>query len=89
MEAELAAISPSVIICLGGTAAKSLLGGTFRVTEERGKPIQGTRWAPTVVATLHPSAILRMPEEGRRGEWMAMLVADLRVAGRVARREPA
>lgn len=80
LEAELAAIEPSVVVCLGGTAAKSLLGGTFRVTQDRGKPIHGTRWAPVVLATLHPSAILRTPDADLREQWMSMLVEDLRLA---------
>ena len=61
LEAELTAIEPELVVCLGATAAQSLMGRDFRITSERGKffPHQ---WAKEVVATVHPSAVLRMPD---------------------------
>ena len=83
---ELRTIRPDVVVLLGATAAKSLLGNNFRLTAHRGQvlrlPAEGTLAAldinPLVVATVHPSAILRGPQEGR-AEAFDALVADLRV----------
>ena len=61
LEAELAAIKPHVVVCLGATAAQSLLGVTFRITQQRGKLLENTGWAPYVMTTIHPSSILRAP----------------------------
>lgn len=77
LEAEIAAVRPRVLVCLGASAAQSLLGRTFRVTQERGQP-QASHWAPIVMATWHPAAILRAPDEGTRHLQMAQLVGDLR-----------
>jgi uracil-DNA glycosylase family protein len=77
--AEIAALHPEIIVCLGATAAQSLLGRAFRVTKQRGEPIPfagGTR----VVATVHPSSILRAPDHESRVREMAQFVADLAVA---------
>src|SRR5258706_9996805 len=60
LEAELALVKPRIIVCLGATAAQSLMGSKFRVTVERGRFFE-TPWAPWLTATVHPSAILRMP----------------------------
>ena len=81
LEAELAVVQPTVLIALGATAAKSLLGKDFKVSEQRGKLIDSPL-APHVLATFHPSSILRGPPEDRR-ENMAAFVADLRVAAGV------
>jgi uracil-DNA glycosylase family protein len=77
--AEIAAIRPEVIVCLGATAAQSLLGADFRVTKQRGTPIA---FAPglQVVATIHPAAILRAPDAGARHAEMERLISDLGVA---------
>jgi DNA polymerase len=77
--AEIAAVAPSVIVCLGATAAQSLLGPGFRVTKQRGEPIDSPFGAP-VVATIHPSAILRAPDDETRALEMRRFVADLGVA---------
>ncbi|XAN01779.1 UdgX family uracil-DNA binding protein [Rhodococcus aetherivorans] len=82
--AELRAVQPDVLVCLGATAAQSLLGPSFRVTAHRGEILHldgevQIPSAPAVVATIHPSAILRGPAE-QRDEALAGLVADLRVA---------
>ena len=76
LAAELAAIEPELVVCLGATAAQSLLGRDFRITSQRGIffPHQ---WAKEVVATVHPSAILRMPD--RYEEEYALFVGDLKV----------
>jgi DNA polymerase len=75
---EIAAIRPRAIVCLGATAAQSLLGRDFRVTHHRGRPIASPFGAP-IVATIHPAAILRAPAEDRESALRA-LVADLRAA---------
>jgi uracil-DNA glycosylase family protein len=81
LEAELEAIRPEVIVCLGATAAQSLLGTAFKLTAHRGEVLQSP-WAHAVVATIHPSAVLRSPDsEGRRAAYEG-LVADLKVAAR-------
>ncbi len=78
LEAELAVVKPRVLVCLGATAAQALLGRGFRVTAERGRFVE-SRWAPRVLATVHPSAVLRAPDDETRHEEMARFVADLRV----------
>src|SRR5919109_1056896 len=64
LEGELAAVNPRVLVCLGATAAQALLGRNFRVTKERGRPVESDL-AESVVATIHPSAILRMEDDER------------------------
>jgi uracil-DNA glycosylase len=76
LEAELAAVKPEVLVCLGATAAQALLGRDFRVTKQRGTPVE-SELATTVVATIHPSAILRADAETRDDE-MRAFVDDLR-----------
>jgi DNA polymerase len=80
LEAELSVIKPDVIICLGATAAKSLLGPSFSVMKHRGEVIESER-APAVFATVHPSAVLRAPREDR-AEAEALFIADLRKVAR-------
>ena len=80
LDLELAAVRPEVIVCLGATAAQALLGRTFRVTKARGQPLPSTlaRW---MVATVHPSSILRAPDnESRRRELQAFVEDLTRVA---------
>jgi DNA polymerase len=79
LEAELAAVEPRVLICLGATAAQGLLGRQFRVTQQRGEPID-SELAPNVLATIHPSAILRSDD---RDTEYAAFVDDLRVVTRL------
>jgi DNA polymerase len=78
LEAEIAAVRPHVIVCLGATAAQDLLGPKFRLTKHRGE-VFPTAHGP-VTATIHPSAILRMPEQAAKEAEMAGLVSDLRFA---------
>lgn len=80
LEAEIALIHPTVIVCLGATAAKSLLGRSFSVMKKRGIAVE-SEWAPAVFATVHPSAVLRAPDEQRRIA-ERMFMADLRKVGR-------
>ncbi|HEX4794286.1 MAG TPA: UdgX family uracil-DNA binding protein [Humisphaera sp.] len=82
LEAEIKVIEPRVIVCLGATAAQSLLGPSFRITKSRGKPISDSTWASTVIATVHPSSILRMPDHEMREKARADLASDLRVAAK-------
>jgi uracil-DNA glycosylase len=81
LDAELAVVSPKVLVCLGATAAQALLGRDFRVTRQRGKPVESDL-APHVLATIHPSAILRADEADRDAE-LRGLVDDLRVAAKL------
>ena len=76
LEAELDIVKPVVVVCLGATASQALLGPKFRVTKQRGEWIPA-RWAPRVIATVHPSAILRAPDEAARHAEMDRFVADL------------
>ena len=81
LEAELRAVKPVVIVCLGATAAQSVMGAQFKLMQSRGKVLPSPLGSP-VVATIHPSAVLRAPDsEGRRAAYQ-MLVADLKVAAR-------
>ena len=77
LEAELAVVKPRVLVCLGATAAQALLGRQFRVTRQRGEPVE-SELAPVVLATVHPSSILRADEEDRETE-LAAFVSDLKV----------
>jgi DNA polymerase len=76
LEAELAVVRPDVLVLLGATAAQTLLGRQFRVTQSRGKLVDSDL-APKVTATIHPSAILRGDPEQRKSE-LAGFVDDLR-----------
>jgi uracil-DNA glycosylase family protein len=91
LEAELRAVKPQVVVCLGATAAQSVLGPQFKLMQNRGKVIETAgREGPAlpvhhVVATIHPSAVLRAPDsEGRRAAYES-LVADLKVAAKALR----
>ena len=86
LEGELAAIKPGIVICLGATAAQSLLGTGFRVTEDRGK-VLASPLVPRVLATVHPSSILRAPDEETREDELRRFIADLSVAARLLREE--
>jgi DNA polymerase len=81
LDGELQVIEPRVIVCLGATAAQALLGKRFRVTEQRGVPVPSPL-APVVIATVHPSSILRMPDPDARQAAEQEFVADLRVVAK-------
>jgi DNA polymerase len=78
-EAEIETVGPHTIVVLGATAAQSLLGRGFRLTEDRGKPIR-SEWCERLFATYHPSAVLRAPDEVRRHELRGLFFADIRTA---------
>ena len=77
LDAELALVRPRVLVCLGATAAQALLGRAFRVTKDRGKPLPSTL-APHVLATVHPSSILRARLDEARRQEMEAFVVDLK-----------
>ena len=76
LEAELAIIRPAILVCLGATAAQSVFGASYRVTKERGQFVKHA-WAPQATSTIHPSAILRAPDDQRHIEY-ARFVEDLK-----------
>jgi uracil-DNA glycosylase len=76
LDAEIASIKPAVIVCLGATAAQALLGKTFRVTTRRGEFV-ASPLAPHVMATVHPSSILRAPGKESRHNEERKFIADL------------
>ena len=88
LDAELELIHPEVLVCLGATAAQALLGRTFKVSQERGKFVPSPL-APHVLATVHPSAILRAPDAETRHAEMDRFVADLKKVGALLRRRRA
>ncbi len=77
LEAEISRIRPKVIVCLGATAAKALIGRDFLVTRDRGRLIK-SNLAPILTATIHPASILRTPDDNDRHAEMAQFVSDLR-----------
>jgi len=77
LDAELAIVRPRVLVCLGATAAQALVGRQVRVTVDRGRPLDSPL-ADFVLATVHPSSLLRAPDETARREAYAGFVADLR-----------
>ena len=83
LEAELRLVKPKLVVCLGATAGQTVFGPTFRVTRERGK-VLSSKLAPKVVATVHPSSLLRQPDEESREREYASFVRDLRVALKAA-----
>jgi uracil-DNA glycosylase len=76
--AEIDAVHPEIVVCLGATAAQALLGVDFRVTRQRGQIMDGPRDTPTM-ATVHPSSILRTTDPSERESQLARFVEDLRV----------
>jgi DNA polymerase len=83
LEREIAAVRPKVLVCLGATAAQTLLGSQFRVSRQRGTLVP-SELAPNVLATVHPSAILRASDDESRREAFDAFVADLRRAAEAA-----
>ncbi|HEY1676140.1 MAG TPA: UdgX family uracil-DNA binding protein [Candidatus Sulfotelmatobacter sp.] len=77
LDVEISLVKPPVLVCLGATAAQTLLGKTFRVTRNRGKLVDSPL-APHVMATIHPSALLRLPEGADREAEMEHFIQDLR-----------
>jgi uracil-DNA glycosylase family protein len=84
LKAELAAVKPRIVVALGATAAQALFGRAFRVTRDRGRPIP-SRWAQYALATVHPSSLLRAPDEETRHREIARFVEDLKTVARILR----
>jgi uracil-DNA glycosylase family protein len=82
LEAEVALVKPKVIVCLGATAAQALLGPKFRVSKQRGQFIESTL-APYIMATVHPSSILRAPDDETRHLEKRRFIDDLKKVARV------
>ena len=85
LDLEIGLVKPKVIVCLGATAAQALLGKAFRVTKDRGKPIP-SEYADVVIATVHPSSILRAPDAAARALATKEFVRDLKVVASQLRR---
>jgi uracil-DNA glycosylase family protein len=81
LDAEIAVIRPKVLVCLGATAAQALLGRSFRVTQHRGELIRSDL-APYVLATVHPSSLLRAPDDETRRRETQKFIHDLKTAAR-------
>jgi uracil-DNA glycosylase len=77
LEAEISLVKPRIIVCLGATAAVSIFGNQYRLTKERGTFVPH-RWAPLATSTIHPSAILRSPDEAQRHAEYAHFLDDLK-----------
>jgi uracil-DNA glycosylase family protein len=84
LRAELDRVRPEVLVILGATAAKALLGRSFRLMAQRGQPL-GSDLAPVVIATIHPSAILRAGDGDARQAQRELFTEDLRTAAEAAR----
>ena len=78
LEAEISVVRPEVLVCLGATAAKAILGPSFRVTRDRGQIIE-TALGTRVMATVHPSSLLRAPDDEARRAGTARFIDDLRL----------
>lgn len=78
LDAELSLVKPEVLVCLGATAAQAILGKSFKVTQTRGRILSHPA-AVKVMATVHPSSILRAPDDDARRREMELFVRDLRV----------
>jgi len=86
LEAEIAAVRPRVVVALGSTAAQALFDKSFRVTRERGRLVASSL-APFALATVHPSSLLRAPDEETRRRETARFIDDLRAAAAIADEE--
>jgi len=84
LESEISLLQPEVIVCLGATAAQALLGREFRVTQRRGE-IMKSSLAPFIMATVHPSSILRAPDDETREIERERFVTDLKKLSKFAR----
>ena len=87
LDAELAVVKPKVLVALGATAAQALLGRQFRVTKQRGVPVESDL-APYVIATVHPSSILRQETDQDRATAFEELVSDLRTVAKLLAAPP-
>jgi DNA polymerase len=86
LEAELRIVKPNLVVAMGATAAQTIFGPGFRVTRDRGK-VLSSKLAPRVLATVHPSSLLRQPDEESREREYKHFVSDLRAAQRATGEE--
>src|SRR5207237_10141918 len=86
LEAELRIVKPKLVVAMGATAAQTVFDPSFRVTRERGK-VLSSKLAPRVLATVHPSSLLRQPDEASREREYKHFVSDLRAAVSAAEEE--
>jgi DNA polymerase len=84
LDSEIAAVKPRLIVALGATAAGALLGPAFRVTQQRGEVVRRSS-GPPVIATVHPSSILRAPDDDARRVEMAAFIDDLKTVAQLTR----
>ncbi len=88
LDVEIRVVRPQVIVCLGATAAQALLGREFKVSTQRGRPVPSPL-APTVIATVHPSSILRAQDDESRHREMQRFIEDMRVVAQSLRQREA
>jgi uracil-DNA glycosylase len=86
LDAEMTVVKPEVLVCLGATAAQALIGRTFKVTEHRGEFVDVDGVDAIVTATVHPSSILRAPDDETRAAELAAFVRDLTAVRRALER---
>jgi uracil-DNA glycosylase len=86
LEAEIGTVAPRVVVALGATAAQALFGKAFRVTRDRGRFVP-FELAPHALATVHPSALLRAPDEETRRREILRFIEDLRQAAEILREQ--
>ena len=84
LEAEIERVKPTLIVCLGATAAKALFGASFRVSQQRGVAVPSPL-APVVMASVHPSSLLRAPDDATRHREIAHFTTDLKTAAKLLR----
>jgi uracil-DNA glycosylase family protein len=86
LDAEIALVKPEIVVCLGATAAQALLGSAFRVTKQRGQllPFQAARY---ILATVHPSSILRAQDDDARRREMQLFIKDLQQVSKYLRHQ--
>jgi DNA polymerase len=82
LEAEIKVVTPQIIVALGATAAQSLMGSKFRLTQHRGEFIENAEWPNVLLATMHPSALLRIPDETLRRLARADFAADFKLVAK-------
>ena len=78
---EIRLVQPEVVVCLGATAAQAIMGKSFRVTKERGRPVKAPNGG-TVIATVHPSSVLRAPDANARAQAERDFLADIKKVAR-------
>ena len=85
LDAEIEAVGPDIVVCLGATAAQALLGRDFRITKQRGQFFEALT-GPATFATVHPSSILRAPDDDARHREMGQFTEDLRTVAKALKR---